>query len=66
MILGGLQTVEGESNIQELLDAIMARTDIFALQIHQSAMLFASLSRAFAMNEKLNAKNFETFKTTFG
>jgi hypothetical protein len=29
-------------------------------------MIFASLSRAFAMNSKLNSSNFESFKTTFG
>jgi hypothetical protein len=29
-------------------------------------MIFASLSRAFAMNAKLNPHNFENFKTKFG
>lgn len=64
MLLSTFQIIESGSN-QELLDAIIQREDLFLLPTSDCALLFASLSRFFSLNDNLNIEKFDKFKMRF-
>jgi len=48
-----------------LLDSLIARDDLFKLPTSDVALLFASLSRFFSLNDNLDPARFQKFKLMF-